>query len=79
MPPQRKEIMTKMLTATEAAAALDTDPRTFRKFLRSDAAPIDSVGKGQRYSIEARAMRSLKPRFEKWLADRTPATDDAEG
>lgn len=62
--------MATMLTAKEVAARLETDPRTLRKFLRSPQGLDAKVGKGQRWSIEAKQVRSLKARFEKWDADR---------
>lgn len=65
--------MTKVLNAKDIAATLDTDTRTLRKFLRSDASPIEPVGKGGRYSIEGRQMRSLTAAFKKWDANRRPA------
>lgn len=58
--------MAQILTTAEVAAELDTDPRTLRKFLRSDASPLDSVGKGSRYAIEKRSIRSLRSKFAKW-------------
>jgi hypothetical protein len=79
IPARRKEIMA-TLTVKEVAIKLDTDPRTLRKFLRSDASTIDPVGKGARYAIEAKAVRSLTTRFKAWDAARAAATeaDDAE-
>lgn len=71
------------ITVKELAAALDTDPRTARKFLRSTEGLDMKVGKGQRWTIEAKQVRSLKARYAKWDAARTPtpeveveATDD---
>lgn len=67
--------MATQLTTTEIATELDTDPRTLRKFLRADAKErnIPAPGKGSRWSIEKREMRSLRSRFAKW----TKAQDDA--
>lgn len=62
--------MTTMLSTAEVAAKLETTPRTLRKFLRDDAktqGTTDTLpGKGSRYSIEAKQVRSLKSRFSKW-------------
>ena len=58
--------MATILTTAELATALDTTPRTLRKFLRSAASGIDGVGKGSRYAIEAKQVRSLRSRFTKW-------------
>lgn len=57
-----------MMTTTELATAFDTTPRTLRKFLRSDASGIASVGKGSRYAIPSgkRELNSLAKRFTAW-------------
>ncbi len=62
--------MTNTLTAKEIAAKFSTDPRTLRKFLRSDAKANDTEtpGKGARYAIAAKDLRSLKTRFNAWNA-----------
>ena len=75
MPARRKEIMA-TLTVKETAIEIGTDARTLRKFLRSDASPIAPVGKGARYAIERKALRSVKTKFAAWDAARTPATDE---
>lgn len=65
------------MTPKEVAQALDTDPKTLRKFLRSRSSGIaaDAPGKGGRWAIEAKKVRSLRTKFAKWdLARR-----DAEG
>jgi hypothetical protein len=71
--------MTKVLTAKEVAQALDTDPRTLRKFLRADAKAngTETPGKGSRYAIEAKQVRSLKTRFNRWIDAKTPKTEEA--
>lgn len=63
------------LTIKDAAAKIGTDPRTLRKFLRSPANDTECqpVGKGARYAIEAKVMRSLTKKFEAWDAARRPA------
>lgn len=66
-----------MMNIKEVAIELDTDPRTLRKFMRSDASPIPAVGKGSRYEIARRDLRTIKSKFAKWNADRTtPAATD---
>lgn len=81
------------ITPKELAAELGTDARTVRKFLRSPAGFDARVGKGQRWSIESKSVRSLKAKFTKWDEARQvaaeapadavevemtePATDDA--
>ena len=73
---RRETIMSKVLTTAEVAERLDTDPRTLRKFLRSGEGFDMKVGKGHRWAIEAKDVRSLKSRFTKWDAARTaPAAE----
>lgn len=75
-----------MQTTTELAAALDTTPRTLRKFLRSKESGIESVGKGSRYALPTakREVNALAKRFNAWheaqqapKADEAPQADDA--
>lgn len=58
------------MTTTEIAAEFETTPRTLRKFLRADAKSkgAPTPGKGSRYSIEKRELRSLRKRFNDWHA-----------
>lgn len=67
--------MSTTLSAKELAARLETDPRTLRKFLRANARShgAQTPGKGSRWSIEAREVRSLKKAFLAWDAARTVA------
>lgn len=65
------------ITPKELALALDTDARTVRKFLRSTQGLDMKVGKGHRWAIEAKQVRSLKARFSKWV-EATNATTDAD-
>jgi hypothetical protein len=60
--------MTTTFTAKEVASKFETDARTLRKFIRSPQGLDMTVGKGQRWSIEARELRSLKTRFNAWNA-----------
>lgn len=64
-----------IMNTTELATALDTTPRTLRKFLRSEGA---GVGKGSRYALPSskREVASISKRFTAWNDART-ATDDA--
>lgn len=60
------------ITVTELALELDTDARTARKFLRSITPKDEQPGKGSRWSIEKREVRSMKSKFAKYakaLAD----------
>jgi hypothetical protein len=72
------------LTTKEAAEKLGTEPRTLRKFLRSETVENggtvgeDTPGKGGRYSLEAKEFRSLKKRFDAWSEKRVRSADEAE-
>lgn len=64
-------------TTASLAASLDTDPRTLRKFLRSQGA---GVGKGARYSLDlnARSTATMRKEFDAWQAARAAKIiDDA--
>lgn len=65
-----------LLNTTQVAEKLDTTPRTLRKFLRSPEGLDSKVGKGQRWSIEAKKVASLKSRFAKWTAAQEAARAD---
>jgi hypothetical protein len=70
--------MATMRTVKEIAQDFETDPRTLRKFLR-DTLPLDEQpGKGSRYAIEAKQVRSLKTKFIAWTEARTKPVEDAE-
>lgn len=64
-------------TTAEVAAKFDTTPRTLRKFLRADAKAKGNTdalpGKGSRYAIEGKALKSMQSRFTKWQADEAKA------
>lgn len=71
-------------TTAQVAEKFDTTPRTLRKFLRSPAGMDATVGKGQRWGIEAKKVQGLQKRFNAWLAaaeaknaPEAPAADDA--
>lgn len=53
------------LNTAQAAEKLGTDPKTFRKFLRKSGL---GVGKGARYSLEARDVAKMKKAFSEWSA-----------
>ena len=67
-----------VLTASQLAEELNTDSRTVRKFLRSVTPKDDQPGKGSRWTIEKKNLRSLRTQFTKFQAaqaekDSTPA------
>lgn len=64
------------ITTTELADKLGTDGRTLRKFLRSENGLNTRVGKGHRWSIEAKQVRSLTKRFTAWTAPKEDETDE---
>ena len=72
------------MTTKEAAEKLGTEPRTLRKFLRSETVENggtvgeDTPGKGGRYSLEAKEFRSLKKRFDAWTEAHTRSADEIE-
>jgi CO/xanthine dehydrogenase Mo-binding subunit len=74
-------IMTATITTAELATELDTDPRTLRKFLRSEGS---GVGKGSRYALPGtkREINALAKKFAKWdearNADTTPESDNSD-
>jgi hypothetical protein len=57
------------INIAELATALDTDPRTARKFMRSITPRESQPGKGSRWSIEKREVAPLKRKFAKFAAD----------
>lgn len=70
-------------TTADIAAALDTTPRTLRKFLRSDASGIAPVGKGARYALPStkRDIAKLTKNFNAWAeaqAEAKVARDEAK-
>lgn len=67
-------------TTTEVAEKFGTTPKTLRKFLRTDARGRDAAdslpGKGSRYAIEGKDLKSLQGRFNKWQAAEAQARAD---
>lgn len=70
--------MATTLTPKELAQRFETDPRTVRKFLRSKDGMNARVGKGQRWEIEARTVKSLQKRFTSWNAAQIEARNAAK-
>lgn len=67
----------KTMTTKEVAAELETDPKTLRKFLRSEDSGVDGVGQGKRYEISAQKVRTLKKAFVTWAETHQKANVDA--
>lgn len=58
------------ITTAEFAQALETDPRTVRKFLRSITPKDEQPGKGSRWSLPAnkQSVNKLSKQFRDWSA-----------
>lgn len=58
------------ITTAEFAAALETDTRTARKFLRSITPKDEQPGKGSRWAIDGtkRSLNTMKKNFNTWSA-----------
>lgn len=69
------------ITVNELATTLEANPREVRKFLRTVTPADEQPGKGGRWSIEKREVRSLTKKFTAWREEReaTPEVpnDDA--
>ena len=59
------------ITVTDLATELNTDARTARKFLRSVTPSEEQPGKGGRWQIEKRDIRSLRSKFSKFAEAET--------
>lgn len=71
--------MAQTLTTAELATELNTTPRNLRKFLRDTLGEGKGVvGKGSRYSIERKQVRSLAKKFDAWTAAKAEKTDIAD-
>lgn len=57
-----------ILTPADLATEFDTDARTVRKFLRSVTPKDEQPGKGSRWNIEKKQLRSLRSQYTKWVA-----------
>jgi hypothetical protein len=56
------------INVQELATELNTDGRTARKFLRSITPKDAQPGKGSRWAIEKKDLRSMKSQFTKFTA-----------
>lgn len=69
--------MAEVMTTSEVAEQLGTDPKTLRKFFRSDQCSIEPVGQGKRYAITKSDIKELKTAFGAWSSGKVKkATDD---
>lgn len=63
------------INITELATELETSPRTARKFMREVTPAEEHPGKGGKWAIEKRQVRSLRSKFTRW--DEARRKDDA--
>lgn len=66
------------ISINELSEELNTTPRTARKFLRSVTPVEDQPGKGGRWQIEKRALRSLKKQFATFEKEHMRMADEAD-
>ena len=64
----------------DLSTALEANPRTVRKFLRSVTPVEDQPGKGGRWQIEKRDIRGLQKKFQVFQEEhmRNAAEDEVE-
>lgn len=60
------------INIAELATTLDASPREVRKFLRSVTPADEQPGKGGRWAIEKRDVRSLTKKFAAYTAEKAP-------
>lgn len=65
------------LNIKELSEALEANPREVRKFLRKITPADEQPGKGGRWAIEKRAVRSLTRQFAEYAAEKEVPNDDA--
>lgn len=66
------------LDTGKVASELGTDARTLRKFLRSDASPLEPVGQGARYAITQADIPELKEKFDAWRSGKRPSSTTSQ-
>lgn len=67
------------LSAKEIAIEWDSNARLVRKFFRSDASGVDSVGQGNRYAFTPAEVKRLAKKFAAWVVtEKETTTPDAE-
>ena len=73
------EVTSGPLSASDMAAAVGTDPRTLRKFLRASS-HYEACGQGKRYTFAKKDIAPMKKRFAEWRAttERKAAEKKAE-
>jgi hypothetical protein len=84
---EREDAMTiqnETFTAKELAAACETDAKTFRRFVRMQAAAgdraiIGACGQGNRYAVKPDEARMLIGAFAAWRAGRKTNAEQRTG
>lgn len=66
------------ITVQDLAQELGTDARTTRKFLRSVTEKDSQPGKGSKWAIEKREIRSLRSKFKAFSEAQRPRTEKAD-
>jgi hypothetical protein len=68
------------ISPKEFAVKVQSDPRTVRKFLRANAREngTETPGKGSRWEIDAKKVKSLSTKFRKWDEARTAEATETE-
>lgn len=66
------------MTVKDLATELGTDPRTARKFLRKVTDTDQHPGKGGRWEIERKNLRTLRKQFADFAAPEVPEDDEVE-
>ena len=69
--------MATILTATQVAEKLNTDARTARKFLRAITPKDAQPGKGSRWGVPLKDMRSLTSKFNTWSEEQAARREAA--
>lgn len=65
-----------ILTTNEVAAQLGTDPKTLRKFFRSDKCKVIPVGQGKRYALTNADVKGLTKAFQAWHTAKAIKVDE---
>lgn len=55
--------MAQTMTTAEVAEEVGTDPKTLRRYLRSEKSPVEPVGQGNRYHITKAQLNKLRKAF----------------
>ncbi len=62
------------MNTSAVASQLGTNPKTLRRFLRSEQSTFVAVGSGARYDFTSADVAAMRPRFAAWSGRPAPAT-----